>query len=125
VSRFFYFTTQGVSYEAILPIFSGVRIGLSSGNIPNGTLIGVCPNSYAISFCFNTACYLTGELHRFQLPEGAIRPEIKENRNVYGCGLVLDPENNLTIFFTVNGKLLGEFCLKERIGDEWTDILNS
>jgi hypothetical protein len=44
------------------------------------------------------------------LAEGAIRrPEKKKYANVYGCGLVLDPENKLSIFFTLNGNLLGEF----------------
>jgi hypothetical protein len=61
------------------------------------------------------------------LPEGAIRPRrvlARGSINVFGCGLVLDPENKLAIFFTLNGQLLGEFCLDEGIGDEWTNILN-
>jgi hypothetical protein len=46
------------------------------------------------------------------LPEGAIRPEEKEYGNVYGCGLVLDTQDKLWIFFTLNGKLLGELVLQ-------------
>jgi hypothetical protein len=47
------------------------------------------------------------------LAEGtsAIRPR-RDNTNVFGCGLVLDPEDKLCIFFTLNGQLLGEFVLK-------------
>jgi hypothetical protein len=42
------------------------------------------------------------------LPEGANRPEKKQYGNVFGCGLVLDPDNKLAIFFTLNGQLLGK-----------------
>jgi hypothetical protein len=45
------------------------------------------------------------------LPEEAIRPQMKEHGNVYGCGLVLDPDNKLWIFFTLNGILMGELAL--------------
>jgi hypothetical protein len=61
-------------------------------------------------------CWIAGEEHRFELPEGADRPRQKKDGtdDVYGCGLVLDPENKLAIFFTLNGQLLGEldcrFC---------------
>jgi hypothetical protein len=73
------------------------------------------PNSYAIRFGFNTVCDLIGEPHLFELPGGAVQPEMKVygNVNVYGCGLVLDPENNLAIFFTLNAKLMGEFGMRE------------
>jgi hypothetical protein len=33
----------------------------------------------------------------------------KDDGNIYGCGLLLDPDNQLAIFFTLNGILLGEF----------------
>jgi hypothetical protein len=54
---------------------------------------------------------LAGVQHRFEFPEEAIRPREKEYGNVYGCGLVLDPEDKLSIFFTLNGYLLGELVL--------------
>jgi hypothetical protein len=86
-------------------------VGLSDGAIPDW--IGRNPNSFAIDIglhhCYG--CWLAGEPHVFELPEGAIQPEMKENGNVYGCGLVLDPDNNLAIFFTLNGKLLGKLIL--------------
>jgi hypothetical protein len=44
-------------------------------------------------------CLLAGESHFYELPEGAIRPrEERDGTDVYGCGLVLDPEDNLSIF---------------------------
>jgi hypothetical protein len=46
------------------------------------------------------------------LPEGAVEPEINENGNVIGCGLVLEPDNKLAIFFTLNGQIWGELVLE-------------
>jgi hypothetical protein len=57
-------------------------------------------------------CRLAGECYYFELPEGAIQPRLKCGMNVYGCGLVLDPEDQLSIFFTLNGKLKGELVLE-------------
>jgi hypothetical protein len=76
--------------------------------------IGGYSNSYAIPIfghhCFG--CRLAGVPHHFELPEGAILQEMKPNGNVFGCGIVLDPDNKLAIFFTLNGQLLGELMLK-------------
>jgi hypothetical protein len=84
-------------------------MGLSDGVIPGHSWIGRYSNSYAIrTDPFLDECWLAGERHYFELPEGATRPEMKEYGNVFGCGLVLDPENKLCIFFTLNGKLRGE-----------------
>jgi hypothetical protein len=46
-----------------------------------------------------------------ELPEEAVRPFLQFGRNVFGCGFVLDPENKLAVFFTLNGKLAGELVL--------------
>jgi hypothetical protein len=83
-------------------------VGLSGVVIPDW--IGRDSNSYAIPIVGHhcIACRLAGERHRFELPEGAIRPDTKENGNVFGCGLVLDSEDKLAIFFTLNGQLLGK-----------------
>jgi hypothetical protein len=73
--------------------------------------IGDYSNSYAIHLYIE--CWLAGERHPFELPEGAIEPRWKRNGiNVLGCGLVLDPEDKLWIFFTMNGKLRGELVLE-------------
>jgi hypothetical protein len=36
-----------------------------------------------------------------------VRPEQNVQENVFGCGLLMDPDNKLSIFFTFNGILLG------------------
>jgi hypothetical protein len=63
--------------------------------------MGDYPNSYAISTGFNL-CYLAGETS-FELPRGV------NGRDVYGCGILMDPNDKLAIFFTLNGILMGQF----------------
>jgi hypothetical protein len=85
-----------------------VVVGLSDAT--DNSWVGRNSNSYAIliigHYCYR--CWPAGEIHHFELPVGANQPEMKEYGNVYGCGLVLDPDNKLAIFFTLNGQLLGE-----------------
>jgi hypothetical protein len=50
-----------------------------------------------------------GQRHVFEFPEGVIRPEVKQTGNVYGCGILINPGDKLTIFFTQNGILSGSF----------------
>jgi hypothetical protein len=77
-------------------------------------LIGDYPTSYAISTDFYWYWYhLAGETLTFELPYGAVQPRDNGNgRNVYGCGLVMDPNDKLAIFFTLNGILMGQFLFK-------------
>jgi hypothetical protein len=87
-------------------------VGLSDVAIAviNNLRIGYYPNSYAFRHLHE--CWLAGERHPFELPEGALRPRWKPNgMNIYGCGLVLDPNDKLAIFFTLNGILMGELVL--------------
>jgi hypothetical protein len=58
------------------------------------------PNSYWIS----------GKEQHFEWPEG-INPKLYFDRHddVIGCGILVNRHNELDIFFTVNGTLLGEF----------------
>jgi hypothetical protein len=75
--------------------------------------IGDYENSYATYLTFD--CRLAGEPHPhpFTLPEGDIQPEWDEDgTHVFGCGLVLDPEDKVSIFFTLDGQLLSEFVLE-------------
>jgi hypothetical protein len=47
------------------------------------------------------------------MPEGVILPHLRTDRiNVFGCGLMLDPEDELWIFFTINGALVGKLALQ-------------
>jgi hypothetical protein len=66
------------------------------------------PNSYAIQRRGDW-CLLSGKLHDFEWPNGAIKPKWNGPGDVIGCGLLLNPENKLSIFFTLNGILLGKF----------------
>jgi hypothetical protein len=47
--------------------------------------------------------------NKFELPEGFVWPEKKRGGNTNGCGLLLYPSGKVTIFFTLNGKLMGEW----------------
>jgi hypothetical protein len=97
-----------------------------SGAITDNSWIGEYTNSYAIPiggpYCHG--CWLAGEHHHFELPEGAVEQEIKEHGNVFGCGLVLDPEDKLAIFFTLNGQLLGKWMLEISIIKKYTFSIN-
>jgi hypothetical protein len=65
------------------------------------------------AFYYDDECWLAGKRYRFELPEGAIRPRWeRKSINVFGCGLVLDPNDKLAIFFTLNGKLAGKLVPK-------------
>jgi hypothetical protein len=92
--------------------FIRASVGFSDGAIPDddNQWHGQLSNSFAIQTgLFHYECLLAGETHPFELPEGSVRPTWNRySVFVYGCGLVLDPEDRLAIFFTVNGKLLGK-----------------
>jgi hypothetical protein len=87
-------------------------VGFSKGNVPNGSWVGNLPNSYAnnADSDFNH-CWLAERLHYFDWPNGANKPTWKYNSEggVVGCGLLLNSEKELSIFFTLNGNLLGQF----------------
>jgi hypothetical protein len=79
------------------PIIYRPPIGLSDLAISNCRFIGNYANSYASS----TSNY------QYLLAKG-YQP-FERYRDVFGCGLVLDPDNKLVIFFTLNGQLWGKF----------------
>jgi hypothetical protein len=69
--------------------------------------LGYAANSYCASSTSENYQH-SKETHEFEWPKRAIRP----NWNcihVGGCGLLLGPKNKLSIFFTANGILLGQF----------------
>jgi hypothetical protein len=64
-------------------------------------------------------CCLSGTKHKFELPNGAIKPEWKSRGSpsgfdVIGCGILLHSNGKLFIFFTLNGNLMGQFCWQLR-----------
>jgi hypothetical protein len=91
--------------------FSGFRVGLSNGTLPEGSVyVGHLPNSYAIQHGYDN-CLLAGTRHWFEWPTGAIRPEWNGRGDVMGCGILLNSKNELAIFFTANGILMGKHLL--------------
>jgi hypothetical protein len=76
-------------------------IGLSGGHYMDHSLIYFWPTGFDF-------CYPYGERHQFEWSNDAIRPKRNETGDVYGCGLLLNSRNELAIFFTFNGVLMGQ-----------------
>jgi hypothetical protein len=80
------------------------------GSKPGG--IGGSPNSYGIvGYDFgacncNDSLWLSGKEHELKCPIGTIA-----GAKVIGCGLLLNSKNELAVFFTVDGILLGKLFL--------------
>jgi hypothetical protein len=86
-------------------------VGLSNGNIQENTLLGSTLETYGIhyddEFLFRF-CFIGGKKHPVEWPDGVIVPW-DDQGGVIGCGLLLNPKNELSIFFTINGILMGQF----------------
>jgi hypothetical protein len=84
-------------------------VGLSNGSLPEDSLVGT-----AIQHGHDS-CLLAGTRHWFEWPTGAIRPEWNGRGDVMGCGILLNSKNELAIFFTANGILMGKhlICCEE------------
>jgi hypothetical protein len=68
---------------------------------------------------------LSGKEHAFEWPNEAAKPEWSaadeaDKGDVIGCGLLLSRQNELSIFFTFNGILLGQLFL-----EIWNFMLNA
>jgi hypothetical protein len=89
-------------------------VGLSNGIIPSDdTCYWKWPKFYLFSNCKfynNKRCCLSGYYHEFEWPNGPIEVKWNENGKVtIGCGILFNPANKLSIFFTANGILMGQF----------------
>jgi hypothetical protein len=63
-------------------------------------------------------CILDCTRQNFEDPNGAtVKPRWDPSGNIVGCGLLLDAGNKLAIFFTSNGKLMGQFTLDHIINN--------
>jgi hypothetical protein len=88
-------------------------VGLSNGNFSaDGQFICETRNYHYYGNGFDN-CSVSGETHTFQWPDGAIKPTWNDEEDVVGCGLLLSPNNKLSIFFTGNGILMGQFVFWE------------
>jgi hypothetical protein len=83
-------------------MISGVCVGFGIGGEFNR-------NSYSIATVSNIGRFLGYQF--IELPTGA-RPEPSNFQgDVFGCGVLMHPDNKVTTFFTLNGILLGELFL--------------
>jgi hypothetical protein len=87
-------------------------VGLTGGEIPFGRWIGQSPNSYTIGICtpncnFYQFLRLAGQRHLIEFPDEVF----KDTGNVVGCGLLINPDDKLTIFFTFNGIMIGSLLI--------------
>jgi hypothetical protein len=64
------------------------------------------PCAIPIPNCEYYQFYLAGQHHHIEFPVGVIRPKLKETENVAGCGILINPNDKLAIFFTFNGILI-------------------
>jgi hypothetical protein len=87
--------SAGQSYPLIAPM------------IPDGNFVGELPNSYAIEDG-SDYCWISGKTHKFEWPNGTTKPEWNGLGDVVGCGLVLNPAKELSLFFIGNGILMGQ-----------------
>jgi hypothetical protein len=100
-------------------------VGLSNGIIPAGvhTRNLHSPDFHGFTTSniwayLNDFCYVSGNRHYFECPNEAIKPKRKWRLgDVVGCGILLNPEKKLAVFFTGNGILMGQFQCG--IGDEF------
>jgi hypothetical protein len=100
------FSAQYTGKKNLIKKFRRFCVGLSNGRIPNISCASNSPNLYALwdgAYC----CLLSGRLHNFKWPTGANKPKWNGKGNVVGCGILMSPANKVSIFFTLNGILMG------------------
>jgi hypothetical protein len=91
--------------------FTRCLVGLLNGAVNFGIVLAADPpGTYAMATISTEGHF--GDFRFSELPVG-VRPEPPNVRGIiYGCGILMDPDNKLTTFFTLNGILLGEFYLE-------------
>jgi hypothetical protein len=81
-------------------------VGFTDGNKPVDDLMGVgdVPNSYGLNPCNDMNSMLAGRVHKLECPTWPIHSVA-----IFGCGLLLNSKNELAVFFTHKGLLMGKF----------------
>jgi hypothetical protein len=80
--------------------------------LPPDRWVGNAPNSYSIGVPSNgESCMLAGKRHDFEIEWSNKFTKTKSNGigEVFGCGILMNSNNKLAIFFTSNGKPIGQF----------------
>jgi hypothetical protein len=75
-------------------------------------MLGDISSSYALLDDVYYMCKLPADKwHNFELPNGTFktRAELKGIGDVVGCGILFESKQKMSIFFTLNGILLGQF----------------
>jgi hypothetical protein len=88
--------------------FSTYWISLANGDISAAGNFTCNIRNYHLFGNAHDHCYPNKKKHIFEWPNGAIKPTWNGEGDVVGCGLVLNPKNQLAIFFTGNGILMGQ-----------------
>jgi hypothetical protein len=81
-------------------------VGFTNGEKPADDLMGIgdVPNSFGLNPCNHMDCTLEGTVHELEYPTWPI-----DSVAVFGCGLLLNSKNELAVFFTHKGLLMGKF----------------
>jgi hypothetical protein len=81
-----------------------------SGSLEDSSL-DTHPNCYAMPRRWRKEedfYYIDGKKCELEWPEEAVKPKALKGEDVFGCGLLLNPDK-LAVFFTINGTLMGQF----------------
>jgi hypothetical protein len=83
-------------------------VGFTDGNKTANCTVRFSPNYYGIdaNVAKIDSFWLSGKEHELECPTGFIA-----GTNVFGSGLLLNSRNELAVFFTLNGNLLGKLLL--------------
>jgi hypothetical protein len=85
-------------------------VGLLYGRVNFGISLDGPANTYSTYSMNNiSANESSGKYELMELPVGVRHEPPNVQGNVYGAGILMDSNNKLTTFFTLNGFLLGEF----------------
>jgi hypothetical protein len=77
-------------------------------------MLGMSPNSCSFSHYCNSY-NLSGVEHRFKGPTLA---QWERNEDVFGCGILLWPDDSMSMFCTLNGILIGQLSRQEGLALE-------
>jgi hypothetical protein len=87
-------------------------VGLLYGRVNFGISLDEHANTYRTYRITNISTNeRSGNYKLMELPVGVRHGPTNVQGNVYGCGILMHPDNKLTTFFTLNGVFLGGFYL--------------